>query len=569
MIKRRSIGEIRAPQLVGMFGPGSIVNLEKISVMPLGTGQWYQDAMIQSPTFAHQIGARKLLDTAGMSDRGVSAMLFPRQFICRQCGTIQKRTMVSEKELREGFRCYHDGGPLYPSRWIVYCERGHIDDFAYDYFVHGKSGCKSRLVLRTGASLAETFVECQCGARKSMIDAYGVKGTAFRCGGYMVWLGQPSDCESRSKISMRSASDVYFGAVRSGISIEPESDPVVARVFGFLGQLIPSALESKVKARAALELFEAVRNVNEHDLERAINEFFVARENPTSYRDRRRIEFEALSRSCGSPSDDLFVESLDPAGIVSLGFNGLFAVRKLREVRALVGFRRGGMPSDPAFDSTNAEEALAPVGPEGVFPAYENRGEGIFLRLDPVWISGWLRRPAVVRRTELFAVAERRWRESSGSVGAEKSRAIYVLAHTFAHLLIRQLALVCGYSQSSLRERVYASQDAGSPWAGLLVYTASSDADGSLGGLVAIATDGRLPGLLTEALEALRVCSSDPVCALQVPRGFRKLNGAACHGCVVLPETCCERNNHFLDRTFAVPGTVSDESGELCYSMPH
>ncbi len=569
MTKAKRIGDIRAPQLVGMFGPGSIVNLEKLSVMPSGTARWSVAATIQSPTFATQIAARNLIDVSKMSENGVTASLFPRTFVCRTCGTIQRKNGVTQRDLRQGFRCYRDTGPLYPSRWIIYCPKGHIDDFDYAYFVHGKSGCSERVYLTTGASIAETSVRCDCGARRAMLDAYGTKASPLRCSGYSLWLGQPGDCDARPKISMRSASDVYFGAVRSAISIEPESEPLVADVFEKLRGLNATVLQNQQSAKSALKLFSRFEDADDRDLERAINEFFLAREQPTAYRDRRRQEYDSLARDCGSPTEDLYVEALDPADISQHGFNGLFAVRKLREVRALIGFRRGGMPSDPGFDKTETGEAPSPVGQEGVFPAYENRGEGIFLTLDPKWITAWLKRPAVIARVAAFELAERRWRKSSGQTGAERARGIYVLAHTFAHILIRQLSLVSGYSQSSLRERIYASPDDENPWAGILVYTSSSDADGSLGGLVAIATDGRIADVLDQALDTLKICSSDPVCAIQQPRGFRKLNGAACHGCVVLPETCCERNNHFLDRTFAVPNTVSDDTDELCFSKPH
>ena len=568
-MKTKSIGEVRAPQLVGMFGPGSIVNLEKLSVMPLGTGQWNDFGVsIESATFRRQIGANRLIDTAKLSDAGISATLFPKEFICRKCGTIQRKATLNDLEVRKGLRCYYDGGPLYPSRWIIYCERGHIDDFPYAYFAHGHSACSERLKLVTGPTLAMTWVECTCGTRRSMLEAYGPKNPSTRCFGNSPWLGlgQSVDCDKKPKVSMKSASDVYFGAVRSAISIEPESDPLVSAVFETLNDAEPSYLASKATARSVLKPFARFSQTNDIDLDRAIDAFLLADSNPTSYRDRLRIEFDALSKNCGSPREDLFVESIDATGLASRGFCGLYAVRKLREVRALVGFRRGGMPPDPAFDDGDQDDELSKVGPKGVFPAYENRGEGIFMTLDPERLISWLERPAVRRRVDLFKSAERRFKESSGNTSRERSRGVYVLAHTFAHLMIRQLSLLCGYSQSSLRERIYASEDGDKPWAGFLIYTASSDADGSLGGLVAIATDGRIESVLHEALESLHICSSDPVCALQTPRGFRKMSAAACHGCVVLPETCCERNNHFLDRTLVVPGTVTDESAELCYS---
>ena len=569
-MKSNTIGDIRAPQLVGMFGPGSIVNLEKLSVMPLGTSQWNDfGATIESTTFRQQIGASRLIDTAKLADSGIGVTLFPKTFICRTCGTIQKKHALKDFELRQGLHCYRgDGGQLYPSRWIVYCESGHIDDFSYSYFLHGNSSCPERLILETGATLATTWVRCECGARKSMIDAYGQRVPATRCSGRSPWLDQTVDCSAKAKISMKSASDVYFGAVRSAISIEPESNPLVRAVFEKLNSADPSYLNEQTKAKNILKPYLPFSQANDIDLDAAINEFFLARHDQTTYRDRRRIEFEALAKSCGSPREDLYVEAMEPAGLADRGFNGLFAVRKLREVRALVGFRRGGMPPDPAFDDAGRDEELAKVGPSGVFPAYENRGEGIFMTFDPARLSSWLDRPAVRKRIAMFESAERRLKASSGSESLPRSRGLYVLAHTFSHLMIRQLALLCGYSQSSLRERIYAGADDATPWAGFLIYTSSSDADGSLGGLVGIATDGRVETVLQEALESMRICSSDPVCALQTPRGFRKMNGSACHGCVVLPETCCERNNYFLDRTFVVPGTVSDDTLELCYSNP-
>ena len=47
-------------------------------------------------------------------------------------------------------------------------------------------------------------------------------------------------------------------------------------------------------------------------------------------------------------------------------------------------------------------------------------------------------------------------------------------------MLITAIALDCGYPASSLRERVYAGEQG----YGILIYTGSSDSDGTLGGLV-------------------------------------------------------------------------------------
>jgi hypothetical protein len=42
-----------------------------------------------------------------------------------------------------------------------------------------------------------------------------------------------------------------------------------------------------------------------------------------------------------------------------------------------------------------------------------------------------------------------------------------VMLHTLAHMLIRELALECGYNAASIRERIYAEVDDGRDQAGL------------------------------------------------------------------------------------------------------
>ncbi|MGH3707512.1 MAG: hypothetical protein ACRDRQ_05285 [Pseudonocardiaceae bacterium] len=49
-------------------------------------------------------------------------------------------------------------------------------------------------------------------------------------------------------------------------------------------------------------------------------------------------------------------------------------------------------------------------------------------------------------------------------------------------------------------------------------------------------------------------CSSDPLCAERLPQPHADfLHGAACHVCLFVSETTCERGNRFLDRRFVVP----------------
>lgn len=88
--------------------------------------------------------------------------------------------------------------------------------------------------------------------------------------------------------------------------------------------------------------------------------------------------------------------------------------------------------------------------------------------------------------------------------------------------------------------------------AGILIYTASNDSDGSLGGLVQQGTTHRLAVLLEEALQGAISCSSDPLCRELRPGQRGTVNGTACHACLLVPETACECSNRMLDRALIV-----------------
>ena len=119
-----------------------------------------------------------------------------------------------------------------------------------------------------------------------------------------------------------------------------------------------------------------------------------------------------------------------------------------------------------------------------------------------------------------------------------------IAIHTFAHVLMRQLVFESGYSSSALRERIYVAPDA----AGVLIYTADSDSEGSLGGLVRQGRPDRLTDLILLALDQAVWCSADPVCSEAAGQGLGGFNRAACHACCLVPETSCVLANTLLDR---------------------
>jgi hypothetical protein len=187
-------------------------------------------------------------------------------------------------------------------------------------------------------------------------------------------------------------------------------------------------------------------------------------------------------------------------------------------------------------------------------PAIEVHGEGIFIQFKEEVIVEWEKKEAVKKRNQMLYKGHAAWRNARKLKPEEGYPGIrYALMHTLAHLLIRELALECGYNSASIRERIYARNDAKQPMTGILIYTAAADSDGTLGGLVELGKPENLGRIMEQALKRTLVCAADPLCAEHNPEKDRSLHGAACHACAFVAETSCERGNRYLDRALLVP----------------
>ena len=227
------------------------------------------------------------------------------------------------------------------------------------------------------------------------------------------------------------------------------------------------------------------------------------------------------------------------------------AVTRLRETTALVGFARIDAPdSGLAEDAEHVAIVPLTTGSPYWVPAADVRGEGVFLQFPENRVRAWEERVAKHSRIRALREVIIARDGSKAWLGAR-----YVLLHSFAHLLINELALECGYGAASLRERIYSDPgDSGSdPMAGILIYTAAADSEGTLGGLVSMAKPETFGRVIATARRRAELCSSDPLCAEHEPTiEDRTRHGAACHSCLFLPETSCERNNRLLDRAALV-----------------
>jgi hypothetical protein len=379
------------------------------------------------------------------------------------------------------------------------------------------------------------------------------------CSGRRPWLsGAHQECNHHPRATQRGASNLYFPVIESALSIPPWSDrlqealgiywdPIVNIADGraaFIAALATSVLGSVLEeldmspAELAAEVERRVRQEEEIDVDNLRSEEYRQFTGGTYVQGLDR-EFEIRPQKVP--------DRLRP------WFSRLVKVSRLREVRAMTGFTRIYPLGEGA-----TEKARISLSNLGWLPAIEVRGEGIFLEFDLEKIGEWEIRPEVeARAAHINRHIQDDWNERHGG-GSEPPRVItprFLLIHTFAHALMRQLTLDCGYSSTALRERLYVSEENGG-MRGLLIYTATTDDDGTLGGLQRQGDPDRIERTVIAAVQSQAWCSSDPLCIEDMLAPDDGLSLAACHSCVLAPETSCEEFNRFLDRATLV-GTPS------------
>lgn len=413
----------------------------------------------------------------------------------------------------------------------------------------------------TTGDLDEIYVVCECGAERVMSQAARLELKALgSCNGSRPWLGPGTkeSCGEPSRLLIRSASNAYFPQLMSVISI-PDVRTAVDEVVQSAWDAGLSIVDSPEKL-AMIRQIPAIA-VKLQGLENAAVLAAITRVRQGASgveRPVKEVEFEALADAkeelgADAPDGDFFARTLPKpqweAPWMST-IERIVQVHRLREVVAQVGFTRFEAAGTDIQGELSLDVKRAPLGIDASWlPAVENRGEGIFLHVQPGAVATWLQKPAVRKRGEELLEGFIRWKAEHEGSSREFPGLPYYMLHSLAHLLLTSISLECGYPASSLRERIYAAPDA----YGILIYTGSSDAEGTLGGLVMAACDIRRH--MRRALECGELCSNDPVCAHHAPARHdgQQLLGSACHGCLLIAETSCEQRNEFLDRALVVP----------------
>ncbi|GAB2742309.1 DrmB family protein [Streptomyces bullii] len=584
-------GAVRRAQAITTYGVGSLVAVDHESFIVSGLDEADRSWSDQEAPRIHERRLERLLDvdhfrlppsSDDASKDGLRVRRFPLMHSCPECNELQRHRDFSPPPGRSV--CGTCEVDLVPSRFVVACEAGHLDEFPYWQWVHRSTdrgsgvsgGCGGKLRMRTSgrtSSLRSILISCTCGkvSEVSMEGSFrrsALKDLGLTCRGTRPWLGASvpaGGCGRPLRTLQRGSSSVWQPVLKSALSIPPWSSGRADPLAGHWEKLrkyddrarIAAYLDAVFDEPWPLSLDEVMTLLDAEREEEAEGE--AAPSFDHRYRALRNKEYERLRAGnveSDHPRDEEFVcESPlgDQSVLGPLGVTGPMLVKKLREVRALKAFTR----LVDAESTTDLKEMALSEKPLRWLPAMEVRGEGVFLRLDEERLGLWEKAPAVAARAERMRTAHQRVLEQRAD---DPSRAVpspasprMVLLHTLAHVLINEWSLEAGYPAASLRERLYTTDD----MAGVLVYTATSDSAGSLGGLVAQGEPERLDPAIRSAVRRAEWCSSDPLCVESEASGTTGTNLAACHACVMLPETSCEHNNILLDRALLV-GTPDD-----------
>ena len=618
--KHPRLGELRPTQMMFTFGVGAIVELPAVSVMVMGLDDWphtpdvtteiAEDRLLQAVQTRLGPQVKQLLtppispDTSSLSDPfskeahvGVPVATFPRWMYCPRC---QLLAPVDSGLFKLNHNPYHPerthyvhenctGNPRYPkerksptvvpARFVVACPNGHLDDFPWIDFVHRGAPCSApslQLIEYGPAGEARDLeVRCTtCDASRRMSEAFGEAGkeTMPICRGRHPHLREFEDrgCDQQVRTLLLGASNLWFPDVLTTLAIPATTirleqlvvenwptlrlvtDPIQLPLLRNLGQL------GDLASFEDGEIWDAVQRKRQRD---ESNE-----EPPPS--DLKTPEWELFTHPDAAPetADMKLREVAVPAGFEEL-LERVVLVERLREVRAMIGFTRLDPPGDLLLEAGGDQRRvkLARSAPTWV-PASEVRGEGIFLQFKEEAIQRWLQGGPQRVWDEKFHDSHTAWRSARFIEQPDEHYPglRYVLIHSLSHILMRQLALEAGYVAASVRERIYSrnpgeNPDFPEPMAGLLIYTAAPDSEGTLGGLVSQGQPDILREHLVKALTDAALCASDPLCAEHPPStdGIT-LHAAACHACMFAPETSCEQGNRYLDRSVIVPTLARD-----------
>lgn len=604
---------IRRSQLISPFGIGAMVDFPgDESLMTAGLDAWPysreicpSEWLITEERLQVRLGVKNFRLPPEHRDPGLGVKFanqdipfirFPRWHYCHRCGSMEFLSLFGGRHRCKG-RPYPDMSCadkpekrrpfLMPVRVIAICGKGHIQDFPFMEWIHQKDpvGPDCQLRFRAGRSsamLSGVKIECSCGKNRTLGGVFDfdleiggpLHKIGYDCCGNEPWLGKSemprNSCGEFLRVAQRGATNVYFPHIISSIYLpqwEENSGRAIIKTLDnptiwetLTGGLVNGKFIDLTRCKIIADLYKLDAEALKEAAQRKFDGVPKVENASQTEEEHRRQEYDALRNGYGGSNTDLLIEAKnidDYGNDMSNLFSKICLVKKLRETRVLAGFTRI-LPPDDALGKERIQKLKIDQSIDWL-PATMVKGEGIFIEFNLSKIDEWLSFETVLSR--IISLSEQY--NSKRNLRGLPSRPIspkFVMMHTFAHILINQLSFDCGYGSASLRERLFCElENVSSPMQGILIYTASGDSEGTMGGLVRQGEPDRFQSTLFKALRRAQWCSSDPVCIESTGQGVDNANLAACHGCVLISETSCEEGNRLLDRGLIV-GTLSEPS---------
>lgn len=594
-MKNKNAGQVRSSEIITTYGPGSIFNgKEGISVMILGLDVWSEAYDSDEQLSKFNVIHNKFLEDVCHKDHfrmpsndedftgGIPCSVFPTWGYCEICKVMSKMEGKPDKE--KGYyvckHCVKDYGyknKILPARLILLCDYGHVQDFPWEEWAHSKTKdqeaefCDNPQVRwifgRGGTTLSNYRVTCKtCGKSRTMFGATepiqdvlpqkNGEVLELKCNGNTPWLGKRGRCpprkeDSREKKYMKGnhvrASNMYFPMIVSSLQIPRFHNPIQKiieeekKVIGYL--LKKDTSLEKIAEEDFFSKIDATKNEIVDELDYRFNKIVKDEE------DIKNKEYKDLVRSQDvkyTKNEDISISDVPVSADLASYVSKIKRIDRLTMIQVLRSFTRGNAPDPYDYESIINKKNSCNIARSSKIdwlPCVETKGEGIFFSLNEERIAEWEKdaRPRCQKIIDNYA----EFNETRGWSGKVSSK--YILLHTLAHALIRELAYNSGYGESSIRERIYCDKKTNA----ILLYTSSNSSEGSLGGIVRNAETEEFMVTLKGAVNKSRRCSRDPLCVeSSIDSGpiHTRLNGSACYACSLLPETSCENFNRLLDR---------------------
>ena len=606
-MKVKDTGKIRSSELITTYGPGAIFNGKNgLSVMILGLDFWPESKESSTDLTKFRPIQNKFLEDVCHSDHfrmpnnsdnkisGIPCIPYPGWGYCSSCKLMGEIKGKPDEKTGEYYCKYclvnKHHKKMLAARLILLCKYGHVADFPWIEWAHSeKKDMKGKIIqiaeicdkpkirwifLKGGVTLSSYMVKCiTCDKFCRMSNATkpleniilpskdkSDKYLDLKCDGNTPWLSPdskkksrcpPLSVTSRDKVFFRGnhvrASNMYFPVIVSALQIPRFQNPIQKIVNKnkaviddclFEGDSYKKISEKKIFSNSGFSVEDIIRELKYRFDQKVYDE-----------KDIKSREFADLTTSDTSELSNNDIISISDVPVheeIKKYISKVKKIDRLTMITVLKSFTRN-QPPNP-FDQNSSKNKIIRCKLNASqkinwIPGVETKGEGIFFSLDETRLKEW--EEIANLRCNSFLKSFEDFNLSRGWEGNISTR--YILLHTLAHVLIRELSHTSGYTESSIRERIYCENNNNA----ILLYTASNSSQGSLGGIVRNAETDEFYRLLKGAIEKSKVCSRDPLCIesiTNVGSSHTKTNGSACYSCSLLPETCCENFNQLLDR---------------------